>query len=1295
MPHIKTIALGSFGVIFLGTIAIAVFLTIAGDDFYRWIMRQAIEGTIDREIRVEGSFSFSVGLEPSVTVTDVWLENAPWANTKEMARAKRVEVQIALLPLFSGIVRVPRLVVEGLDVTLERSSDGRGNWVFAGAPGDDRESVIEDDISLPLFGFVSLKDIAITYRDHEAGRDMEFLLDFLDKQEHAEDARPDIRAEGSLNRRLFQLSGRVGSIQEALSATAPYPLELMLQSSGLVVDLTGTARNLAAGEGFDLSLDVRTPAIGEVLRTFKIDVPLVGVAEASARLHGDLGSLALEDLALEVIDRSGGEFRAEGRFDDLTNGRGLDLRFAGKLGPDARRQLGHLPDALSEVLAEMVQMELEGRISGHLGALAATDLQARLRHASGAQLSLKGRAALDATGEGPTITDLDITALASLPDQALLEQALGSPLPDVGAIAAAAELAWTEDWITLRSAEVEIAALERLRFTAEGRIGRLSGDDFALELDPRIDLSVAVDNSRPLVYLVEALAKEADAGADPTADPSAPPQPVPAVDNQRDFVLQIQKGLEAAGSDPGWLDGQMGPKTRAAIEGYQARNGLPVDGRATVELLHHLQGDAGGPATRNPLPRPSEISELAASLPELGPVTATVRLSREGEDYRFDDLNLTLGATEGPRIAVTGALGTLRPERDVPLEEIALQVTFGVPSSQVFAQAFAPELPEFTEVDGGFRLTGTMEELLLSDARLTAQGPDGLIVSVEGGVATLSLGEGLATRNLALQLEARWPDSQGIAKLVDLDLPELGRIEARATLRDRDHTFALTDISAIAGPADRPRARVTGQIGDLPALRQVELQGDFDVPTAILLQGEAPLSEAGLGQVHGRFNLSDKDGSLGLEALSAELEDTTLLSLSVRGLFDDIERSDELWVEATLTVPDVSQLGREFGVDAEPIGSLSFRGEVTGSDESFHAEGEARVGETDLIGRLSGTLKGERPSLRAELYSPFFRLADLGLVPQADDPEALIPSAPEPRPERDEATDELVFGEAPIAFETLTAFDLDLDVLLDDMEGMRLDFDKAEAHVDLVDGLLRVEPLSFDFVGGRVDVTLQVDASQDMPALRLRLAADDVDLGDFLLQTDVEVPLDGELDLLVDLNATGQSPRALASSLAGEFDLAIERGHVRTNLLRLTTTNPVSWLFTEAARRGYSEMNCLILRFNVQDGVAESEVVLLDTPNILALGDGRIDLRNEIIDIDVRPQAKRRRLVALSTPFAIRGPLNGPSVEIGTGGAAVRTAGEVLLSPLNLLGSLLPFVSDRGRDEDNPCLALESGFSRQ
>jgi hypothetical protein len=67
----------------------------------------------------------------------------------------------------------------------------------------------------------------------------------------------------------------------------------------------------------------------------------------------------------------------------------------------------------------------------------------------------------------------------------------------------------------------------------------------------------------------------------------------------------------------------------------------------------------------------------------------------------------------------------------------------------------------------------------------------------------------------------------------------------------------------------------------------------------------------------------------------------------------------------------------------------------------------------------------------------------------------------------------------------------------------------------------------------------------------------------------------------------------------------------------------------------------------------------------------------------------------MSTPFGIKGPLANPSVEISSAGASARTVGEVLLSPINLLGSLLPFVSDHGKDEDNPCLALRDGVWRQ
>ncbi len=123
MRRAKTTVLWTLGALLLPPLAAVIFLATADDDFYRWAMRQAIEGTIDREIRVDGSFSFDVGLEPALIVTDVSIENAPWADKKQMARAARVEVQIELEELFSGTIRIRRLVVEDLDLDLETSAN--------------------------------------------------------------------------------------------------------------------------------------------------------------------------------------------------------------------------------------------------------------------------------------------------------------------------------------------------------------------------------------------------------------------------------------------------------------------------------------------------------------------------------------------------------------------------------------------------------------------------------------------------------------------------------------------------------------------------------------------------------------------------------------------------------------------------------------------------------------------------------------------------------------------------------------------------------------------------------------------------------------------------------------------------------------------------------------------------------------------------------------------------------------------------------------------------------------------
>jgi lytic murein transglycosylase len=53
---------------------------------------------------------------------------------------------------------------------------------------------------------------------------------------------------------------------------------------------------------------------------------------------------------------------------------------------------------------------------------------------------------------------------------------------------------------------------------------------------------------------------------------------------------ELQSRLTAAGFDTGGTDGVIGARTRAAIEGYQARAGLPVTGEPSADLLRRLRG---------------------------------------------------------------------------------------------------------------------------------------------------------------------------------------------------------------------------------------------------------------------------------------------------------------------------------------------------------------------------------------------------------------------------------------------------------------------------------------------------------------------------------------------------------------------------------------------------------------------------------------------------------------------------------------------------------------------------------
>ena len=83
------------------------------------------------------------------------------------------------------------------------------------------------------------------------------------------------------------------------------------------------------------------------------------------------------------------------------------------------------------------------------------------------------------------------------------------------------------------------------------------------------------------------------------------------------FIEWLQRRLAAHGCDPGAIDGVYGRRTIAALEAFQAQQGLTVSGTADAATIADLRVDVGGKAT------PEAIAAAGATVMPRDPVWLT------------------------------------------------------------------------------------------------------------------------------------------------------------------------------------------------------------------------------------------------------------------------------------------------------------------------------------------------------------------------------------------------------------------------------------------------------------------------------------------------------------------------------------------------------------------------------------------------------------------------------------------------------------------------------------------------
>ncbi|UTW53225.1 AsmA family protein [bacterium SCSIO 12827] len=398
----KTISI--LGVLLIAVVvaAVAVLSSLDFNDYKGVIAEEAKKAT-GRDLKISGDLKLNISLTPSLYVDGVTFANAPWGSRPDMVTLKRLEAEVALLPLLSSKVDVKRVVLIGLDLLAETDKQGRGNWQFGAADGKSSSSADSSSGSgnLPLVRKVRIKDLRVTYRDGRTGEQTRLTLPSLDLGADGIEAPLRIALQGDVNGEDFSAAGTIASIQQ-LTAGAEMPLDLKAQALGADMTVRGAIADPKSMTGLAVTLSLKGASISETLATAaklapqlsSVKVPDLGPYDVSLTITGSSAKPSVSNLKVSLGRPGETALTAAGSIADAIKAQGIDLQVAA-----TAKDPSGLAKGLGVEMPPLPAVTASARVADKDGGYRLQDVDMKI----GAS-DLKGTAALYLGGARPRIT---------------------------------------------------------------------------------------------------------------------------------------------------------------------------------------------------------------------------------------------------------------------------------------------------------------------------------------------------------------------------------------------------------------------------------------------------------------------------------------------------------------------------------------------------------------------------------------------------------------------------------------------------------------------------------------------------------------------------------------------------------------------------------------------------------------------------------------------------------------------------------------------------------------------------
>lgn len=242
-------------------------------------------------------------------------------------------------------------------------------------------------------------------------------------------------------------------------------------------------------------------------------------------------------------------------------------------------------------------------------------------------------------------------------------------------------------------------------------------------------------------------------------------------------------------------------------------------------------------------------------------------------------------------------------------------------------------------------------------------------------------------------------------------------------------------------------------------------------------------------------------------------------------------------------------------------------------------------------------------------------------------------------------------------------------------------------------GRLEVTELTGAGLGGTIAARGTIDARDaSNAALELRVEGRDLELKPVLaLAGSPREVSGGKTRVTLDAKASGASPHDWAATMNGTAVVLVGPAQLRnpSSGSSATLDRVGEALNPFRKKQSATELRCAVVRLAVRDGVARVErTIAAETAELGVSATGTVDLRNETIDLALKPQLRQGipiDVTGLADIVRVRGPFDNPQLgvdpvksaeSVARIGAAIGTGGWSLLGETLL---------NAGAASDSPC----------